>query len=377
MSTRLERICRYPLKGFAGQDLLHVRLTEGRGVPFDRQLAIVSGNRPETPGAGKWIPSRAYVQNTVFDDLLTIDCIFDSDTEFVDLKKPDGRKVRIELGNTSSFVEANETLGTWFEAGPHAKIGLVEQSSEAGFWDFTDSTISIINLTTVRNLEQAAGRPLDPARFRGNFYIDGLEAWEEFAWTGKTIRVGETLLEIIRPILRCAATSVDPKSGARDFNLPGFMQQAVGHCFCGVYAKVLQGGDIAPGDCLAVSDAPDYPVGPQPDNAPSRNLWPRFETIRMERQDGAPVAFFNMPYLDTKSPSDVELPENAEKKIRLHQIRAADQDQSNRDWVSCRARADAFGQSTRWIITPPDQDTFEQISSRAKNNIPLLISGPI
>lgn len=377
MCTRLERICRYPLKGFAGQDLSSVRLTEGRGVPFDRRLAIVSGNRPETPGVGKWIPSRAYVQNTVFDDLLTIDCIFDSDTEIVDLKRPDGRNVRIELGRPSSFFGANETLGTWFEAGPHAKIGLVEQSSENGFWDYTDSTLSIINLATVRNLEQAAGRSLDPARFRGNFYIDGLEAWEEFSWHGKTIQVGETLLEIIRPILRCAATSVDPKSGDRDFNLPGFMQQAVGHCFCGAYAKVLQGGNIATGDSLLVSDAPQHSVEHQPDNAPSRNLWPRFEIVHMERQDGAPVAFVNMPYLDPKLSSDAELPEIAEKKIRLHGIRAADQDQPNRDWVSCRARPDAFGQSTHWIITPPDQDTFDEISSYAENGIPLLISGPI
>lgn len=377
MSTRLERIRRYPLKGFAGQDLPNVRLTEGQGAPYDRQLAIVSGNRPETPGAGQWVPSRAYIQNTVFDDLLTIDCTFDADAGIIYLKGPAGRKVRIELGVPSSFSEANGTLGTWFEAGPHANISLVEQGPRCGFWDYTDSTLSIINLATIRYLEQAAGRPLDPVRFRGNFYIDGLEAWEEFAWPGKTVRIGETLLEIIRPILRCAATSVDPLSGARDFNLPGFMQQAVGHCFCGVYAKVLNGGDIAAGDPVLLSDTPHNPVGPQPDNAPARNLWPRFESVHMELHNGEPVPVLDMPYLAPDLQTGDEPNGNVEKKVRLHMIGAQSQDQSIREWVSCRAIADTIDPPTRWIITPPDQDTFDEISSYAENGIPLLISGPI
>jgi uncharacterized protein YcbX len=36
-------------------------------------------------------------------------------------------------------------------------------------------------------------------RFRGNLYVSGLEPWEEFSLTGKTVRIGKTRLKLLAP----------------------------------------------------------------------------------------------------------------------------------------------------------------------------------
>ena len=46
-------------------------------------------------------------------------------------------------------------------------------------------------------------------------------------------------------------TNVDPATGERDLEIPKSLMKAYGHFDCGIYAEVLDGGDIAPGDAFA------------------------------------------------------------------------------------------------------------------------------
>ena len=49
--------------------------------------------------------------------------------------------------------------------------------AQAGhFMDKPDNVLSLINLATVRSLEERWGHAIDPLRFRANFYIDGQTA---------------------------------------------------------------------------------------------------------------------------------------------------------------------------------------------------------
>ena len=52
----------------------------------------------------------------------------------------------------------------------------IVRSREGHFMDKPDSVISLINLATLRGLEEKWGVELDPQRFRANIYIDGLKA---------------------------------------------------------------------------------------------------------------------------------------------------------------------------------------------------------
>ena len=90
---------------------------------------------------------------------------------------------------------------------------------------------------------------LHPLRFRGNVYVTGWPAWHEFDLVGREIALGESArLKIIKPIVRCAATNVDPDTGMRDLSIPDTLIRSFGHTDCGVYAEVVKAGDIVRGD---------------------------------------------------------------------------------------------------------------------------------
>ena len=110
--------------------------------------------------------------------------------------------------------------------------------------------VSIINLASVAAIEQAAGQPVDPLRFRGNLYVDGWPGWHEFSLLGETFAIGDVRLKVVKNIVRCAAINVDPLTAERDMNLPKTMVQHFGHDDCGVYAEVISGGTIAAGDAI-------------------------------------------------------------------------------------------------------------------------------
>ena len=100
-------------------------------------------------------------------------------------------------------------------------------------------------------------KPVDALRFRGNLLIAGADPWAEFGWIGKTVRIGEAVVRIVERIDRCAATNVDPTSGARDRNIPRALEEGFGHQDCGVYAQVLEAGTVRRGDPVAVLDQGD------------------------------------------------------------------------------------------------------------------------
>jgi hypothetical protein len=118
------------------------------------------------------------------------------------------------------------------------------------FSDVAKKVVSIINLASVAAVENAAGAVVHPLRFRGNIYVAGWPAWHEFDLLGGVFEVGAARLKVIKRIVRCAATDVDPDTGIRDLTLPRTLMQSFGHADCGVYAEVVAGGDIARGDAL-------------------------------------------------------------------------------------------------------------------------------
>ena len=89
------------------------------------------------------------------------------------------------------------------------------------FSDVARKVVSIINLASVAALEDAVGAPVHPLRFRGNLYVAGWPAWREFDLLGQEIAIGSSArLKIVKRIVRCAATDVDPDTGIRDLSIP-------------------------------------------------------------------------------------------------------------------------------------------------------------
>ena len=119
------------------------------------------------------------------------------------------------------------------------------------FSDVAKKVVSIINLASVAALETAAGAPVHPLRFRGNLYVEGWPAWHEFDLLDREIAVGPSArLKVVKRIVRCAATEVDPDTGIRDLEIPKTLMKTYGHADCGVYAEVIAAGEIAVGDAV-------------------------------------------------------------------------------------------------------------------------------
>jgi uncharacterized protein YcbX len=96
------------------------------------------------------------------------------------------------------------------------------------------------------------GLPVHPLRFRANLYVAGWPAWHEFSLLGEEILIGEARLKVTKRIVRCAATNVDPDTGIRDLAIPATLMKTFDHMDCGIYARVIDGGEIAPGDTVAI-----------------------------------------------------------------------------------------------------------------------------
>ena len=116
--------------------------------------------------------------------------------------------------------------------------------------------VSIINLGSVAAIEGVVGMPVDPLRFRGNVYVAGWPAWREFDLVGQELVIGAgARLRIVKRIVRCAATNVDPDTGMRDLAIPATLMRSFGHADCGVYGEVVEPGAIAVGDRIVAADA--------------------------------------------------------------------------------------------------------------------------
>ena len=60
---------------------------------------------------------------------------------------------------------------------------------------------------------------IEKSIFRGNLYFDGIKAWEERNWIGKTIKINDVLFKVEKNIPRCVAINLKPETDDNSFNL--------------------------------------------------------------------------------------------------------------------------------------------------------------
>lgn len=287
--ARLARIYRYPVKGLPGQHLTATQVAPGSGIPHDRRFAVANGHRP-TPPNGAWTARPAFFHLAKNADLTRIGTAFDGHQ--LNLHHPELGGLSVVVDDPASLARADAILAEWFPSSPHGPVGLVEAS--CGYWDHADAALSLINLETVADLAAQAGQDLDPLRFRGNLYLSGLAAWEEFRLVGQLVRVGDAVLEILRPIDRCRAVSVNPTTGHADVNLPALLGARCGHVYCGMYARVVEGGRLATGQPVsAVRHSGRTVTDPAvPASSPTTAQWPRLARVTDRVRESDSVTSF-------------------------------------------------------------------------------------
>jgi len=92
---------------------------------------------------------------------------------------------------------------------------------------------------------------LQPERWRGNIWFEGTPAWSEFDWIGRELSIGTARLKVEEKITRCLATTVNTDTGLRDVDTLKALN-SLDHQEFGIYATVIETGDVGVGDALAL-----------------------------------------------------------------------------------------------------------------------------
>ncbi len=273
----VREIWRHPVKSMGGERVQLVRLGAA-GVPGDRAFAVRDDRAGEIRGARN-LP-----------DLLHCEARYDAEPEEgrtppARITLPDG--TRTATNEPSASVLLSEFLGkpvtlcglrpaedaahyrrAPLEGDPVAAIravlGRVEGEPLPDFSPFPPELLQFVSppgtyfdafplhIVTTSSLAHlrsiSPGSDADPRRFRPNLLIDtDGEGLAEIAWCGRTLRIGEALVDVVVPAFRCGIpTRPQPGLGKDTAILRAIVQHAAQNL--GVYARVRSPGSVAVGD---------------------------------------------------------------------------------------------------------------------------------
>ncbi|MBA9066468.1 hypothetical protein FHR71_000185 [Methylobacterium sp. RAS18] len=251
-ALRIAALYRYPVKGLSPEAVETAELETSGYFPGDRLYAIENGPSGFNETVPRHLPKIAYLMLMRNEALARLRTRFDDATHRLTVEENGVQAVDADLSTAEGRAALAEFMKGFL---PQELRGAPRVLTAPPGYRFTDSRtgyVSLINRASVAATEDLAGAPVDPLRFRGNLYLDGLEPWAELDMVGRVLEAGDVRLKITSRTERCAATNVDPQTGQRDLSIPRTLMQGVGHTDCGVYAEVLAGGVLRTGDSLRV-----------------------------------------------------------------------------------------------------------------------------
>ena len=134
------------------------------------------------------------------------------------------------------------------------KLDLLMDEKNPFFDTMPNNSISLINKKSISDFSNKISANIEFERFRANIYIDGLAAWEERNWIGKTIKINNIDFFVSAEISRCSATNLKPSTDIVTINLPNQLKKTYDHINMGIYLVPLQNGVISKNDKIIIHD---------------------------------------------------------------------------------------------------------------------------
>ena len=251
MTPQVAALYRYPVKGLSPERVPSADLETSGYFPGDRLYAIENGPSGFNAVAPRHLPKIVYLMLMRNEALGRLSTRFDHASHVLTIVHDGSEAVRADLGTH----EGREAVAAFMKRFlPHELRGeprVLAGPPGYGFTDARTGYVSLVNLASVRAIEDLVGAPVDALRFRGNVLLDGLAPWAEFDLIGRVVEAPSGLR--LKPTMRtqrCAATNVDPRTGLRDLAIPRALAEHLGHTDCGVYAEVIVGGALREDDVL-------------------------------------------------------------------------------------------------------------------------------
>jgi uncharacterized protein YcbX len=249
MPGRIRSLYRYPVKGFTPERLDSVVLQAGAYFPCDRVYAVENGPSGFDPAAPTFISKSRFTVLAQIAKVAEARTAYDEATGVLSVKAEGYAPFTADLNASDGRAAFADWLTTFLDPDDIRGPLKVVSAPPHRFTDSSKGFVSMVNLESVRDLETRLGLPVDPLRFRANLYVEGWPAWSELDWAeGAVVALGGAQAVVLKPIVRCAATHVDPTSGARDLEIVPALRDLYGHLYCGVYLNVTQGGRVCEGD---------------------------------------------------------------------------------------------------------------------------------
>lgn len=239
MTLNIAEIWRYPIKGHGRETIPYTNLFPEQTIPWDRYWAIA--HTASHADGSQWERCVNFNRGAKAPELMAINTVFHVETKKVTVSHPQKLDLCFSPDNEAdAFFDWVRSLIPEGRAQPARIITL----GRRGMTDTDYPSISLINRASNADLGAKMGTSLDIRRWRTNFVIEGLSPWQEFDLIGKKLRIDTAILEIEEPIKRCLATAANPKTGIRDVDILGALNQNFGHQNFGLYAHVLKAGTI-------------------------------------------------------------------------------------------------------------------------------------
>lgn len=253
---RIETLHRYPVKGLSPEPIGEAVLEAGGYFPGDRLFAIENGPSGFDPAEPVHQPKIKYLMLMRDEALARLRSRYDDASGELVIQQDDQETLRADTTTENGRVAITRFFERFMPGSLRGEARLLTAPPAYRFTDSRSGFVSIINRASVADLEQRIGLPIDPLRFRGNLLVSGLDAWAENELVGQDLVGQDGLrLQVIKRIERCAATNVDPETGARDRQIPKALMKNYGHVDCGLYCRVLTGGVLRPGLVLTSAEA--------------------------------------------------------------------------------------------------------------------------
>ncbi len=117
--------------------------------------------------------------------------------------------------------------------------------------------VTLVTSASLASLARVVGEPVDGARFRATFQVDGgdVRPYAEEDWVGRRLRLGTAEVRVLSVVPRCAVIDHHPVSGVRDLGLLKALAGRPGQSDVGfaVDAEVTVPGHVTTRDPVCLS----------------------------------------------------------------------------------------------------------------------------
>ncbi len=237
---------RHPIKGCGYEAVAATGLVAGETMPLDRVWAVAHDAAKVAPGSADWAACVNFSRGARTASLMAIRAETDEAAGRVALSHPDRPGIVVDPDDPDDAAALVAWLAPLHD--PRRVQPAFVVRAGRGMTDSDFPSVALLNEASLAALGARFGRRLERERFRGNVWLDGLEAFGEFDLVGREIRVGGAVLAVRERITRCVATTIDPATGISDADTLAELQAGWGHKDFGVYAEVVEGGRVAVGD---------------------------------------------------------------------------------------------------------------------------------